>query len=69
MLALIRRTEGKLEREELTPCVFVPLIGDGGWDEHSSAVSGSDARPSEEGPLSVTVQRKTHVDKDRTAYP
>ncbi|MCZ6602407.1 MAG: protein-L-isoaspartate(D-aspartate) O-methyltransferase [Planctomycetota bacterium] len=45
VLALIRRTEGRLEREELTPCVFVPLIGDGGWDEHSSAVSGSDARP------------------------
>lgn len=33
ILVLIRREGGKLVREERTPCVFVPLIGRGGWEE------------------------------------
>ena len=31
LLRLYRRSEGKIEREDLTPVAFVPLIGDHGW--------------------------------------
>ncbi len=37
ILVLIRREGGKLVREERTPCVFVPLIGMGGWEEAPSS--------------------------------
>lgn len=49
ILVRVQRVGEKLIREERTPCVFVPLIGRGGWEEKPPP-SGEASGPEDGGP-------------------